>query len=171
MIRWNNKGDIPIPIVLLTFLVVVLLFTSLAQFSKARKSVIEDVLLPGEVSEVYILENEVNYHVREAFESVCDGYNLEYGKLEFIDRFKTELLRYKNNQDDPLNEAILKIVNNIDESWVELGEDRVVVGIKVDIGKKRYKDGKMLISVDYKYNKQFEKVFEKVFKEETTSLV
>ncbi len=150
------KKSMSISIVALVILTLILTVLALYYFIISERQVSAVLNVPSEIDSIYDDSAYFNIYLTGMFDRAINGFKLEEGKGEFIERFKREVektLLYSKYGNTITYSPIV-------EDSVELTKDRVVLNIDVTITN-NVSGEKNKVLVKYNYRKTFEKVLSK----------
>jgi hypothetical protein len=147
-----NKKAVSLSVVLLVLSCFVLISLSLTFFVIKEKDALGKIGISSDIDEIYVRQALLNFYVQDIFDRASEDFLIEEGASRFVSNFKEELGGYRDGGGNyPIGE--LGELENVDESMVELLEDRLI--LRVDLNAKSRLEH---MDIDYSYQKEFVRI-------------
>lgn len=155
----NRKSQVLV-IGILVFLYLVLAFTTLYYSSIYREDNNDKIIVPYTVDNLYVIENEVNYHLNEILDNIAVNYE-GGGETEFLYLLRNGIDSYVV-PGDYVGMVLLQVKNNIEPESYNFNENGFSITFRAVIEDRSFSEEKERIYVKYEYEKTFTKVFKEI---------
>lgn len=149
-----NKKGIAISVILLVITTLLLVGVCVGYFifSDRIKSISLQTI--NEIDSAYVQENYLNFYLQEIFDNSAKDFKSTYGKDYFINSYKNELLKYKDEKGAWIMPEFSQVDLQINESNINMHEGKISLTLNLAV-----RGNSESIEVIHKYEKTFEKVF------------
>lgn len=148
--RSFGKKAVSISILYLVISAFVLSLMALTIFYFNDKKIADIMRVPDSIDLIYIKQRQLDYNLQEVFENAVKDFEYEDGKIDFIDRFKKELGKYKDKE-------FRLIEAKVSEENIELTEEKLVFNLRLELELKDFFYDEF-IDVKFPYSKNFIKL-------------
>lgn len=156
----NKRAATPLSILLLVFMTLILVATSLFVFYISGGNIKEKVSDLRFIDDVYVKEEQINFYIAKMVET---SFKQTKTEKEFIEKLREEiekLKEYEEYDEYPSLPEPSKIEFEISEENLDYSDDLVKINFKIEIRNKITEgignNEKEIIRASYNYNKIFE---------------
>lgn len=147
----NKKANITIPVLVLMTLV--LAGATLLVFNINKGKIETNIGDYSLLNNVYLKESQLDFYINEVLDNVIKNFNINEGKDKFIEKFKAELEKYKQEDGTYILGELERIKEQADEIIFDSADRKIILNLDIRIDEKPNQN----MNIAYAYAKTFKK--------------
>jgi hypothetical protein len=147
----NKKANIAI--VLLVLMTLVLAGATLFIFSINQGKIETKIQDYSFLNKIYLKENQMDFYINNILREVIKTFDVNEGKDKFIEKFKIELGKYKQEDGKYIIEELEKVNEQADALVFDNSNKKIILNLDIMLDEKPNQN----MNIVYAYKKTFEK--------------